>query len=189
MWPTKELAVTAPAIEPISLDEARAQCRVDSHYEDDYLGTLISTARRHLEKLCWSGFITQTWTYYWDAFAAEMRLPRSPIQSITWVKYVPPEGGAAVAVTSTIYELGQRRGIHYLRNQYQQTWPTPRGHYDDVSAQVVCGYGATADSVPAEIRHAIKLLVAFMYLNRGEVPAELPPAIARLISPYRLKDE
>lgn len=185
---TKELLITAPAIEPVSVREAAAACRIDHTTEDDYLASLIITARTHLELVCWSSFITQTWQYWWDRYWWKMFVPRPPLQTLSWVKYTPPQGGSLVTLDTSIYETSAENQLPFIRLQYLKTWPITRGYRDDVTAQVVTGYGSTADSVPAPIRQAIKMLVAHMYLNRGEVPAELPPAMYTLIEPYRLKD-
>ena len=60
--------VTAPAVEPVSLAEAKAQMRVDTSYDDTIIGTLITTARRSVEIITGQKLITQTWKYYLDRF-------------------------------------------------------------------------------------------------------------------------
>jgi uncharacterized phiE125 gp8 family phage protein len=45
---------------------------------------------------------------------------------------------------------------------------------------------ADPEAVPTPIRHAILLLTAFLYEQRGDAAAELPDAAARLMDPYRL---
>jgi uncharacterized phiE125 gp8 family phage protein len=42
------------------------------------------------------------------------------------------------------------------------------------------------DAVPMGIRHAILLLTAFLYEQRGDVSAEMPAAAALLMGPHRL---
>ena len=43
-----------------------------------------------------------------------------------------------------------------------------------------------AAKVPPMIRHAILLLTAYLYENRGDVPADMPPAAANLMQQHRL---
>ena len=186
---TKELLITAPTIEPVTIEELAAHCRISGHDDDEYLRSLITAARMHLEKVCWSAFITQTWQYWWDRFWWKMFLPRPPLQTLSWIKYVPPGGGALVTLPTSLYELSAENECNYVRAQYLQTYPITRGYRDDVTAQVIVGYGSTAASVPLPIRHAIKLLAAHLYLNRGDGPPEqLPPAIDMLIQNYRFKE-
>lgn len=186
---TKELLITAPAIEPVSVEEARAHCRVLDHEDDEDLRSLIKTARQHLEEVCWSAFITQTWQYWWNSFASQMFVPRPPLQSVTWLKYMPTIGGEYTAVDTDLYETSSENGLWYIGRQYQQTYPTIRGHRDDVTAQVVVGYGSSASDVPMPIRQAIKLMVAHLFFVRGdEAPQEMPPAVWNLIQNYRFKE-
>jgi uncharacterized phiE125 gp8 family phage protein len=184
---TKDLLFAAPAIEPVSVDEAARQCRITTHDEDTDLAGLITTARQHLETVCWSAFITQTWDYWWDAFDAKICIPRPPFQSVSTFQYTSATG-VLTTVPAGTYEISAENGISYARLQYLATWPTPRGYRDDVTMRVKCGYGDSAADVPLPIRQAIKLLVAHMYYNRGDGPPEqLPPAIDLLIQNYRMK--
>jgi uncharacterized phiE125 gp8 family phage protein len=54
------------------------------------------------------------------------------------------------------------------------------------------GYGANAADVPAPLRHAVRMLVAHWYENRGLVAAgagiaTLPAGVAALVAPYRVR--
>ncbi len=112
---------------------------------------------------------------------------------VQWVKYIPPQGVTAGPTTYTtcpysIWETSAENGLPFIRAAYLQTYPITRGYRDDVTAQVVCGYGSQATDVPLPIRQAIKLMIAHLYANRGEVPAAMPPAIDALLTPYRFKE-
>lgn len=52
-----------PAVEPVSLDEAKLQCRIDSdlYDDDDLVSALITAARQYVEEVCGRALITQTW--------------------------------------------------------------------------------------------------------------------------------
>ena len=78
---TQEQLTVPPAIEPISIVEAQLHLRLDGQFDADYVQSLITTSRTLLEQYCWSAFITQTWTYWFDRFWWKMFLPRSPIAS------------------------------------------------------------------------------------------------------------
>ena len=59
---------TPPAIEPLSLDDAKAQIRVDDDYSDSLITALISAVRRDVEAFLGRAMITQTWMMVLDEF-------------------------------------------------------------------------------------------------------------------------
>jgi uncharacterized phiE125 gp8 family phage protein len=112
---------------------------------------------------------------------------------VVWVKYLRPQSTDAgpdsyATLPTSTYETSQENELPFLRAAYLQTYPVTRGYRDDVTAQVVCGYGPTPQDVPGPLRHAMKLLLTHLYANRGEVPAAVPPAIDALIGPYRFQE-
>ena len=179
-----------PALEPVSINDVMAHLRLDSTSDNAYLATLITAARQTIEAECWCSLNTQTWQYWWDRFEWQMYIPRPPLISSTFIQYLAPQSSNSVYTVcpTSIYELSQHRGIPLYRLQCLQTWPITRGYRDDVMCQVVTGYGPNPTDVPGPIRQAILLLVAHMYLNRGEVVAQLPPAIGALMGNYRFKE-
>ena len=60
--------ITPPATEPITLTEAKAQCRVDGTAEDALLTIYIQAAREQCERLIGRKLITQTVEQRLDAF-------------------------------------------------------------------------------------------------------------------------
>nr|MBP6771228.1 head-tail connector protein [Reyranella sp.] len=49
--------VTAPAIEPITLTEAKLHCKVDLSTDDDLITALIVAAREEIERRTWRALI------------------------------------------------------------------------------------------------------------------------------------
>jgi len=189
---TSELLYVAPSVEPVTTDELKDHCRVSGTSDDTYLTSLITVARQYIEQVCWSSFVNQTWDYWWNGFSNKIYIPRPPFQSISLFQY-KDASGTLTAVPATTYEAGAINQCPYVRLQYNQTWPTTRGWYDDVYMRVVTGYGATAASVPAPLKHAIKLLAEHLYWNRsqtitGEQMHEIAMGMDHLISPYRFQE-
>jgi hypothetical protein len=92
---------TAPAIEPLSLDEAKLHLRIDSDDEDTYITSLIKAARCYAEQVLASrSFITQTWELWLDAFPDKdfIELPMPPLQAA-------PSVTAGAFVTGTVYRI------------------------------------------------------------------------------------
>lgn len=196
---TRELLITGPTVEPVTVEECALHLRETTHDNDELLAGLIVTARQLLEEHCWSAFIAQTWQYWWDRFECRLFIPRPPLRycelatSINAFQYVAP-GAATPSTYTTVpaatWELSAENQRPFLREQYCQTWPTIRGYKDDVTVKAISGYGGAAADVPMPIRHAIKLLVAHLYANPGDTtPEKWPPAIDALIAPYRFHGE
>lgn len=196
---TKELLTAAPAVEPVSLDELKRHCRITGDEDDPDLLDLITAARQQLEEYCWSSFIAQTWDYWYDGFSDRILIPRPPLVSVSRFQYADGNG-TLVDVGASVYELGAENQFPFARLKHNQTWPTTRGYRDDIYLRVTTGYGATAASVPMPLRHAIKLLAANFYMNRGDeislVPAgpgvgpksTMAVALQSLVAPYRFNE-
>ena len=60
--------ITPPALEPISLQEAKAHLRVDFGDDDDYISALITAARDFAEGFTRRAFLTQSWLLALDHF-------------------------------------------------------------------------------------------------------------------------
>jgi uncharacterized phiE125 gp8 family phage protein len=82
--------VTPPAIEPVTLAEAKAHLRLDTESDDGYVPALITAARERVELFLRRALITQVFECTVDDFPAHDRaidLPRPPLQSVEWIKY------------------------------------------------------------------------------------------------------
>jgi uncharacterized phiE125 gp8 family phage protein len=55
------ILLTAPAVEPVSLDEARAFLRVEHSDDDEVIAALTAGARIHVEAATRRGLIMQSW--------------------------------------------------------------------------------------------------------------------------------
>jgi uncharacterized phiE125 gp8 family phage protein len=79
------ILLTAPAVEPLSLDEARAFLRVEHNDDDEAIASLSSGARIHIEAATRRALITQSWRLSFDAWPDDGRLKvrPGPLQSLT----------------------------------------------------------------------------------------------------------
>ena len=69
--------------------------------------------------------------------------------------------------------------------------PLPGRPSAGIELDVQLGYGANASDVPGALRHAVRMLVAHWYENRGLAAlgagvAVLPAGVDALIAPYRV---
>ena len=189
--------VTPPAIEPISLTEAKKHLRLvitdadAATYtdEDAKITALIVSAREYVETVTRRALITQTWDAVIDDFPAtkEISLPYPPLQSVTSVSYLNTDGNAASFTDFTADLFG-----HKIKLNYESEWPETRDE-SVITIRFICGYGATADAVPVSIRQAMLLLIGHWHLNpeatalnqRGASTELLPLGVDSLLSGYR----
>lgn len=79
---------TAPAVEPVTLDEAKLHLKIDSAEDNALITALIITARDLAEKETKRAFISQTWHMYKDDSPAEFELPKPPLQSLVSIRTI-----------------------------------------------------------------------------------------------------
>lgn len=164
----------APTVEPVSLDEAKAQVRIaltNGAYDQDLLA-LITASRVYCERITGKAFCTQTLKLTRDRFPGcreegIIRLPRPPLASVTSVKYDDTDGteqtlSASTYVVSTAYEPGQ------ISLADGEIWPETIEEAGAVRVVYVAGYGSAAD-VPPMIKQAMKLLISHWFENREGV--------------------
>ncbi len=181
----KSVLVTGPTAEPVSTQDVVEHSRIQSRQEDRLLDSMVLEARAVAEDTTWRKLITQTWDDSFDRWTDPLRLRQSPVQSITSVTYLDADG-ATQTLSTSIYELGDEEGLGVVRRQFDQVWPTLRGHVDDITVRYVAGYGDDADDVPYEFKAAIRLMAAHSYVHReGEMP--IPQAVWDLLSVHTAK--
>ena len=69
----------APAIEPLSLGEAKLFLRVEHGDDDAVIAALVAAARAHIEALTRRCLITQTWRHVRDAWVMRQRRRADPL--------------------------------------------------------------------------------------------------------------
>jgi uncharacterized phiE125 gp8 family phage protein len=157
---------TAPAVEPVTVSEAKTHLRVDTSDDDTYIGALITAVRMKFEEETGRALITQTYDYYLhEVPGAKIRLPKPPLQSVTSVKFVDTSA-VETTVTSTDYIVDTTRTPGVVVLKYDKTWPSVTlRETGGVRIRFVAGYGL-AVAVPELIKSIIKLGVGSMYENR-----------------------
>lgn len=153
--------------------------------EDTYITGLIITARKICEAEMRRSFITRTYILTLDAFppyGKVLELPMPPAAAITSVVYTNSAGTAATW-TASEYQLDITGHTSRLVPAYGYNWPSETlREMEGVAITYTAGYGATAASVPEEIRHAIMKIVGDLYENRED-----SDTIDRYTMPYSAK--
>lgn len=179
------VVVTPPAQEPLTLTQAKAHLRVDFNDDDDVIAMFIAAARERVEDMTYSRLITQTLLLTQDAFpwagyvsvwpspwqgllGNAIELLNPPVQSVTQVQYVDPNG-VTQTLTGAALRLDNTSRPVRLSPAPNALWPVTAPVTSAVSATFVAGYGASGDFVPPRFLEAIKLLCGHYYLNREEI--------------------
>jgi uncharacterized phiE125 gp8 family phage protein len=175
--------ITPPAIEPVTLDEAKLHLKVDTTDDDALIATLITAARVRAEWHTGRAWITQSWMLWRDCWADCVEIPLPPLQTVTAVTVYAPDGTATVIDPST-YTVDA--ASQPARIAFSCIAPIALRAINGVAIAFDAGYGATADTVPAPVREAILEIVAELYANRGDGPAEISTISQALLAPYRM---
>lgn len=184
-----ETTVSAePAAEPVSIDQARAQCRAEGATDDATLTGYIKAARIHVEKYCGIRLVTQTIEMRCSSFHDFERLAEAPIQTITSIAYLDP-AGASQALALGVYQPVLYGLSPRIRLKPNQSYPAVYAADDAITVVAQAGYGLAA-AVPQPVVQAQLLLIGQWYDNRaaiavGESVNELPHAVAALLANYR----
>tara|TARA_Y100000310_G_scaffold260344_1_gene269225 strand:- start:69 stop:644 length:576 start_codon:yes stop_codon:yes gene_type:complete len=181
-----------PATDPVTVAEAKSHMRVDTSDDDTLIGGLVTGATLYAQTYTGRAFVTQTLELRIDEFpTTEIRLPKSPSQSVTSIQYVDTDGDTQTW-SSGDYVVDVNSKPARVRPAVDEDWPNARVQMDAVTVTFVAGYGAASD-VPEGIKLAIKHLVAHWYENREGSTVDMqvhlvPLAIDALLTQYRIPD-
>lgn len=203
------IQIAEPAVEPVTLAEAKLHLRVDDDMLDDdpLITMLIGAARRYAEMYCARSFITQQWRLVLDAFPGgnlmgvpagipyglpgnAILLERGPVASVDSIAYTAMDGSTAT-MPATDWVADLSGSLARITPRFGKIWPIPLPQIGSVRVQFTAGYGDTAAKVPAGIRHWILLRTATLYENREEVAilnrgkVDPLPFVDGLLDPYR----
>jgi uncharacterized phiE125 gp8 family phage protein len=190
------ILVSAPGVEPVSLDQLCDHLRVDSDDDEAYLAALLPVAREVVETLTGRVCTRSTWRLTADSWEAaaigcggqNVPLFRTPLAAVSAVRYYPAESptelttlGADAYYTITGYQPGI---LHFPGSP-----PALARRPDALQIEFVAGHEDPENSPPG-LRHAIKLLAANLYENRVPVAfasnSEIPFTLQTLLDNQRL---
>lgn len=186
---------SAPAVEPISLTEAKLHLRVDGTDEDSLIGALITAARLDIETMSLHKLISQTWDWYMDDWpSSPVQVPFPPLASVTGIYYTI-EGAAEATWSSSYYSVDAYSVPGWIVLQSTASWPSGSLiEANGVRIRFVCGFGAAGSNVDSRLRQAMLLLIGHYYehreavvIERGMNVVEMPLAVGALCNDLRMK--
>lgn len=181
--------VTPPAVEPVSLSEAKQHLKETSGAEDALITAWIVAARELAEHETGRALISQTLEKSLDAFPASIRLDRPIVSSVTSVKFLDGVGDEQT-LSSQSYQLDKDSdsGPAWLVPAAGYAWPETHRSINCVRIRYQAGW-ANAGLVPASIKLWILLQVGHCHANReATVQGNLQPLpfLAGLLDRWRI---
>lgn len=207
--------ITPPAIEPVTLAEAKLHARVDESLDDTLVTNQIVAARQMVEAYIGGAIITQTWDLFYSLtdkpfcnsyrmvttmdnfpyFAQKpsdrkLEIPFGPIQSVVSFNSYDSDNTETLFDTSNYFVSDN----YIMLNDYKD-WPNLLRQNNCIAVRVITGFGDTEASVPFPIKQAILLLISQWYENRGAVydpmnvsqtPGQLPYSVTAVLQQYRV---
>ncbi|NIA28716.1 MAG: hypothetical protein GWP06_02235 [Actinobacteria bacterium] len=151
--------------EPVTLAEAKAALKVDYSTEDDYITSLITSARAFAERFCNRSLIAKTITYFNDEQSTSYLLPYPEHSAINTVKIND--------VTTT--DFTQTGLVQFSVNlDLVQT-------LSDFTIEVAY---TTTGNLPDGMKPILLKIIADMYENRNN--QELSPTAMAQLLPYKV---
>jgi uncharacterized phiE125 gp8 family phage protein len=181
---TGRRVLDGPAVEPISLEEAKSHLREDGMDQDAYIeGLLIPAAREYVEAHAWRALITQTWVFTYPCFGSRLVVPMPPLQEIDTVEYYDADN-ALVELDPASYLVDTESEPAVIVPV--GSWPVTYDRPGAVRVEAVVGYGDEPSDVPTKFRQAMLLLIGHWYANResvvvGTTSAQVEQAVDALI--------
>lgn len=170
--------VTRPPVEPLTLDVARAQCRVfatgspPSHPEDALISNLyLPAARRYVEGYLRRTLVQRQRRITYAAWVVPLELLLPPVQGVEKVEYLDVNGTLQTLPASQ-YVVDLDALVPRIFPALGVTWPMLARLPNAVRVTYIAGYPAVgsppdyAAGVPEHFRWAIAVTLADMFENR-----------------------
>ena len=182
---------TGPAVEPVTLSEAKTHLRVDGNESDAEISAMISAAREWCEQYLDRTLVQTQWVMRFDRFPTDgtedIELPRPPMAMAGTATAVTLaytlEGGTTASYGTSSYRVDRAATPGAVKTNYGGTWPPHLQDDNSISVTWWAGYGASGTDIPQAIRSAILLCVSEFYEKRGT--GEPPVAAKMLLDAYR----
>ena len=129
--------VTAPARQPITIAECKAQMRVEHSDDDLIINRFIDTAIAAVDVTGALGkaMITQTWGEWFAPNPGVIGLSLGPVQSVSAIKYYDSDNALQVATLSDFYVLGTKSRTT-IKPKPGKSWPVVFNRDDAIKGRI-----------------------------------------------------
>jgi hypothetical protein len=207
------ILVTPAANLAVPLADVKTWLKVTGTAQDAEITSLIKSATQTGENITKRDFINKTYKTFRDNFSdysliysnyapliprysrqpiyglSAIELGKSKLQVVNSVKYLKDD--VLTLVDSSIYYVTEETAFSSILLVDGESWPTDvDAKAQAVEIEFVAGYGVDSDSVPDDIKLAIKVHVANVFRNRGDCADDsmLPPQAKNIYMNNRILD-
>lgn len=158
-----DVLYTAPASEPITVDDVKEHLGIDFADNDALINSYILLAREYCESVQNRAYITQTRELWLDDWPSVnyIRIPKPPLSSVTSVKYYDTDDTEYTMDTGDYFVDTKSEPGRVCLN-YSEIWPTTTLRPTNaIVVRYICG--TTIDNVSNLVKHAMKLKIGLDY--------------------------
>tara|TARA_R110001583_G_scaffold29380_3_gene102978 strand:+ start:698 stop:1276 length:579 start_codon:yes stop_codon:yes gene_type:complete len=182
---------TAAATVLITTADAKAFLKVDISDDDTLIDNLVSAATESAQEYTNRFFIDTTLLQYGTKFSDLTELLKSPVDSITHIKYYDSDN-AQQTLSSSVYSLIPAIEPSLISLSVSQSYPSVADRTDAIECKYVVGYGTASTDVPNAIIEAVYLTIGHWYQNRtavvvGSQVNALPMGAKYLLDQYKVQ--
>lgn len=149
------IQITPPSITPVDKNDIKPAARIDGDEFDTQLDIVIPAITQAAEAKMGRKLINQTMELVLDYFPpcgqSYIGLQLPSVSSIISIKYLDALG-AEQTLSPSAYHLTSSDHDSKISLTGDNVWPATAHQPAAIRIRFVCGYGATADSVPNAIR-------------------------------------
>ena len=188
----RSLKVDTAATTPIfTTAEAKDFLKVDTTADDTIIDNLVAAATESCQIYTNQYFINTVVTQYSDNWKEFYSLYKSPVSSITHIKYYDTNDSLQTLASSN-YILDDTYEPARIGIAVDGELPNVADRINAVQVKYTVGYGTASTDVPEGIRTAIILTVGNWYENRqsvitGRTATELPLSSQYLLDQFKIQ--
>jgi uncharacterized phiE125 gp8 family phage protein len=186
--------VTPPAVEVVTLSEAKSHLRVPHNADDAYITRTIIAAREQCEHELNRAIGEQSMLLLLDEFPTNVygideaiELPITPVVGIDAVRYYD-DAGVLTVVDPSNYAVDTGQAPAWLLAANDFAWPVTDDRANAVQIEYTAGWAPVA--CPASIKQWMLMMIGSMYENREQTSSAAAAAtlgfVARMIDRYRV---
>jgi uncharacterized phiE125 gp8 family phage protein len=182
--------ITAPAVEPLTLAEAKAHLRVEHDGEDAAIEALIRAARALCEQVTRRALIEQTRALRLDRLPSLFKihrmipLPYPPLIAVEQVTQRSASGAETILPPADYEAVAGGEGSGRVAFKHMP-WDSAA-----LTIRYRCGYGPASVDVPAPLRQGMLMLVAQWYEQREAAApngvSPVPYGVEALWRPFKV---
>ena len=171
--------------------EAKDFLKVDTTADDTLIDNLIKAATESCQIYTNQYFLNTVVEQYSDKWSEIYTLYKSPVSSITYIKYYATNGDLATLDASN-YILDDVSKPARIGLAVDATLPSLSDRINAVHVKYTVGYGDDSTDVPDGIKQAVLLTLGNWYENRqtvitGRTATELPLSSQYLLDQYKIQ--